>query len=124
MADQPVLFDEKTGQRILAAVRYVETLIRGGSPVRGRWPVITAAGSGGGGLVPVRLPASAIAGRVALGGTYSSGTATYYTDSGTALTPGSTTVTVYNPYTTATPASKLAWCADWNGKLWVVVVEC
>lgn len=119
--------NETLGTRTETVRNRMSTAVSGNSKTqvyweRGSWWATVQGGSAG--LVPVRLPASAIAGRVALGGTYSSGTATYYTDSGTALTVGSTTVTVYNPYTTATPASKLAWCASWNGKLWVVVVEC
>ena len=69
-----------------------------------------------------RAPGGGIA---ALSGTTATGgTVTIMTGDPTNWTTTSQTVTAYNPYATAVPASKLCVIAEWMGSWWIVNWEC
>lgn len=80
-------------------------------------------GGGGGGLVPVLPPPAGVAAGTAASPT--SSTATFLVNSGAGLTAGSVTGTVYNPYTTAIPAScQVATAYNFNGFWYYATWNC
>jgi hypothetical protein len=118
MADEGVLFDERTGQRILAAVRYFETLIRGGGPGRGRYPVGVAG-------LTVRAARSPSGGIPAMTGTTpGSATCTFYTFDGTSQTLGSETATVRNDLPAAVDGNRKIKVYWDQGSWWFLVQSC
>jgi hypothetical protein len=117
MADQIIAFDERTGQRILKAVRFVEAMFRGGAPGRGRYPIISPSG-----LVLCRIGSGGFTARA--GGTLGTGTVTRYETDGDTVTLAAASEPATSSYYVAIDGDRDCWCAVLGDKLSLVTRHC
>jgi hypothetical protein len=112
VADEVVGFYRRDAARVVAGVKAIESLQRGGIPPRG------VASTSWGGLVPYKAPA----GGISAGG---SATCTRQKDNGSGgLTNDTDTATVWNNYTSAVAANALVWATWYDGRWRVVGANC
>lgn len=110
-------FTRKDAERIASTVKRIEATYRNTPPPRGRY------GPGPGNLVPADSGSGFTAGSRSAPTT---ATVTLLKTSGTAggLAVSTTTVTAYNTFTTAIGAGKTIWLSSFNGRWYVVQVDC